>query len=660
MGFPHSPSSPTFNTTGKPKEMNPYEKLLTPFQIGRLLIKNRIVFAPVATNLGDENGHATAALVEYYSARAKGGVGLIVLESCAVAPEGGAVPKQINICSDASVEGYRKLTDAVHQYGTKILLQLQHAGRSSVTAEVPVAPSPIPCPMVGKVPRELSRTDLEMLIRQFGDATGRAKEAGFDGVEVHLAHGYLLNEFLSPLSNQRTDEFGGSFENRLRFPLQVIHKVKEVAGGDLTVTCRISGSEFMEGGLTLDDMKAISQEVVQAGIEAVSVSGGTYGSVEWIIQPPSIERGCFFSMAEEIKKTVSVPITVAGRIDPEKALEAIQEGKADLVAVGRGLVADAEWANKLKQGKRENIIPCISCNQGCIERVFAGNHITCLLNPRSGRESQISLVPADSPKEIVVIGGGPAGLKAAEIAARRGHSVTLYEKNEELGGQFRLASIPPHKEVFGEGLDSLIREAQQAGAEIVRNFTVNEENVVELKGDAAILAIGGEPLIPDIPGVKEERVVLAEEILTEKVKPGSNLAIIGGGLVGCEVASFLLERGVSRITILEMLPDVAQDMMIINKIALMKHFAQQENLTIITSATVTSLEDGKVTYSKDGKESAQDGCDTIVIAVGYKSRDGLEQALRKHFDKVEIIGDCKSPRKALEAVEEGFFAGFNL
>jgi 2,4-dienoyl-CoA reductase-like NADH-dependent reductase (Old Yellow Enzyme family)/thioredoxin reductase len=638
--------------------MNPFEKLFTPFQIGRLPLANRIVFAPVATNLGDDDGYATDALVDYYTARAKGGVGLIVLESCAVAPEGGAVPKQIGIHSDASIQGYRKLTDSIHEYNSKIILQLQHAGRSSVTADVPVAPSPIPCPMVGKVPRELSISDLETLLNQFGDATRRGKEAGFDGVEVHLAHGYLLNEFLSPLSNQRTDEYGGSFENRLRFPLQVIQKVKEAAGDDLTVTCRISASEFMEGGLTLDDMKAITQEVVKAGIEAVSVSGGTYGSVEWIIQPPSIEKGCFLSMAGEIKKTVSVPVIVAGRIDPEKALEAIQEDRADLVAVGRGLVADPEWANKLKKGERQDIIPCISCNQGCIARVFAGEHITCLLNPHTGRENQYSVSPAAKPKKVVVIGGGPGGLKVASIAAQRGHSVALYEETGNLGGQFRLAGIPPHKEVFKEGLDYLIREAEQAGVDIVKNFRVDEQNVAELKGDAAILAIGGEPILPDLPGVKEERVVLAEEILTEKVKPGSKVAIIGGGLVGCEVASFLLEKGGCTITIFEMLPDVAQDMMIINKIAMMKHFAQQENLTILTSATVTSLENGDVTYSKDGKESPQDSFDTVVIAVGYKSRDGLEQALRKYFNQVEIIGDCKEPRKALEAVEEGFFAGF--
>lgn len=640
--------------------MASFQELFIPFHIGRLRLANRIVFAPVATNLGDDAGNATDRLIDYYTARANGGVGLIIVESCTVAPEGKATLKQIGIFSDQSVPGYRKLTDSVHHYSTKIIVQLQHAGRSAVSPEDPVAPSAIPCPLVGRMPRELSVSDLEQLLYHYGEATRRAKEAGFDGVEVHLAHGYLLNEFLSPLANQRTDSYGGSFENRMRFPLQVIQKVKEVAGDDLTVTCRISASEFMEGGLTLKDMKEVSREVVKAGIEAIHVSGGTYGSVEWIIQPSSIERGCFLPMAEEIRKSVSVPVIVAGRLNPEKALEAIQNAKADLVAIGRGLVADPEWPNKLREGRREDIIPCISCNQGCIGRVLAGDHITCMLNPQTGREAQFPFTAAVKSKKVVVIGGGPGGLKAATVAARRGHKVTLYEQTEDLGGQFCLAHLPPHKEVFKEGLDYLVREVQKSGVKIVKTFRVDEKNIAAIKGDAAIVALGGEPIIPEIPGIHDEKVVLAEEIFTGRKSPGLQVAIIGGGLVGCELAAFILGKYESEITIFEMLPDIAQDMMFINKIALIKHFSTQKKLQVITSAKVVNVQEGVVIYNKEGKDIAGGSFDTIVIAVGYKSRNGLVGTIKQHFDHVEIIGDCKSPRKALEAIEEGFLAGFTV
>jgi len=639
--------------------MNLFEELFSPICIGNLRINNRIVFPPIATNLGDDDGNVTEQLIEYYVTRAKGGAGLIIVESCAVAPEGKATIRQLSIFSDQSIDGYRQLNYRVHQYGTKIFLQLQHAGRSSVS-EYPVAPSPIPCPLVGKIPRELTIADIQDLIEKYGEATRRAKEAGFDGVEVHLAHGYLLNEFLSPLSNQRTDDYGGSFENRLRFPLQVVQRVREIAGDKLTVICRISASEFMVGGLTLDDMKIIAEELVNAGVEAIHVSGGTYGSVEWIIQPYLIEPGCFIPLAEQIKKKVSVPVIVAGRISPEVALEAIRNKKVDLVAIGRGMLADPNLPNKLKEGKREDIIPCISCNQGCIGQVLSGNSITCLLNPLTGREKEVAVLPATKKKEIVVIGGGPAGLKAAAIAAQRGHQVTLYEKNDDLGGQFRLATYPPHKNIFKEGLNYLIREVERAGVKVVKPYRVDGKNISALKGDIAIIAVGSEPIIPDIDGITDKKVVTAADVLTEKIIPGFKTAIIGGGLVGCEVASFIVEKYQNEVTIFEMLSDIAQDMVVINKIALAKYFLQKENLSIITLAKVLSVKGGEVIYRKNDHEISGGNFNTVVIAVGSKSRDEIKNVCKNYFKNTKLVGDCKSPRKALEAIAEGFFAGLEV
>lgn len=642
------------------KIVNSFAELFTPYAIGKLGLSNRIVLAPVATNLGNDAGYATEALIHYYTARAHGGAGLIVVESCTVAPEGKATLRQLSIADDEAVAGYQKLTEAVHRFDTKIVLQLQHAGRSSVSGETPVAPSPIPCPLVGRPPRELSRSDLTRVEDRFGAAARRAREAGFDGVEVHLAHGYLLNQFLSPLANQRTDEYGGTFENRLRFPLQVIRRVRREVGDDFTVTCRISASEFLDGGLEIEDMQEVVKRVIPAGIEAVSVSGGTYGSVEWVIQPCSIPRGCFTALAREIKQAVPVPVIVAGRLNPEKALEAVQKGWTDLVAFGRGLVADPELPNKLKKGRRDDVIPCISCNQGCIGRVFSGDHISCLLNPMTGREGQISSDRAPRSKKVIVVGGGPGGLKAASVAARRGHMVTLFEAASTLGGQFRLASVPPHKEVFQEGLDYLIREVQQSGARIVTGCRIEESNLGSLDAEAIILALGAEPLIPAIPGIEGEQVVSAEKILSGLVRPGKKVAVIGGGLVGCEVASFILRDAASEITLFEMLPDIAQDMMVINRIALLKHFAQKPNLRILTAATVLAIQGDRIIYRNDGKELSEDGFDTVIVAVGYRSRNECKSAAGERFSHVDIIGDCKSPRKALEAIEEGFFAGHRL
>ncbi len=637
--------------------MNAFSDLFSPCAIGNLALVNRLVYAPVATNLGDESGNVTPALINYYSARAQGGVGLIVVESCTIAPEGKATIRQLSIADDELVEGYRKLTSAVHCYNTKIILQIQHAGRCSVSAEVPVAPSSIPCPLIGKMPRALTVDDLSNLETQFGAAVRRAREAGFDGVEVHLAHGYLLNEFLSPLANQRTDEYGGSFENRLRFPLQVIRRIRSEVGDDFTVTCRISASEYVEGGLTLEDMKRVVIEVVPAGIEAVSVSGGTYGSVEWVIQPPSIPRGCFLPAAEQIKQVVTVPVIVAGRMDPETAVEAVQQGWADLIAFGRGLVADPELPNKLKEGRREKVIPCISCNQGCIGRVFAGDHITCMLNPASGREGRFAVGKAPEKKKVIVVGGGPGGLKAASVAAMRGHEVTLFEECDHLGGQFRLACVPPTKEVFKEGLEYLLREAEESGATIMKGCPIDEASVSSLDADIVVFATGAEPIVPPIPGVEKKHVVLADDVLRRSVEPGRNIGVVGGGLVGCEVASFLLKNYACEVTIFEMLPEVAQDMMVINRIALLKNFAGQRNLHIITSAKVVAIGDHDIVFEKEGEKTSQAGIDTVVLAIGYRSRIALKNALERRFARVEIIGDCKSPRKALEAIEEGFFVG---
>ena len=644
--------------------MSNFEKLFEPIKIGPMEVKNRFVMAPMVTNYCESDGTVTERLKAYHKARAKGGIGLIIVEATYVHPCGKGFSNELGIYKDELIDGLKGLVDEVHQYGTKIAVQLYLSGRQSYTAVTGaplIAPSPIPCPVCQEMPREMTREDINNMIEAYGEGARRAKAAGFDAVEIHGAHGYLINQFLSAYSNKRTDEYGGSLETRARFPLEVLKKVREVVGDNFPILYRMSSVEHVPEGLTIEDTTEFSKMLVENGVDAIHVSGGVYQSAAMIIQPAAIPQGVYVENATAIKEAIGgkVPVIVVGRIkDPAMAEEIIESGKADMIAMGRAFLADEELPSKLKGGKLKEIRKCIACNQGCIDRLFADQDIACLGNALVGREWQYDMdQKASEKKRVLVIGGGPGGLESARVAALRGHEVFLYEKNQELGGQMNVASIPPYKEEFNELAGYLISQVENLGVNITTGKEANENVIDSIKPDAIIMATGSKPDIPDIPGIENENVVTAEDVLTGAAF-GHNVVVVGGGLVGCETAEFLADKG-AKVTVVEMLEDVAMDMGLLDKALLMERM-NQKGIKIITGGTVKEVKKDGLVMEKGGKDETLSGIDKIVLAVGYKSDVSMQKLLEDKKIPFYKIGDCAEPRKITEAIQEGFLRAYEL
>ncbi len=642
-----------------------FEKVLEPIQIEPMKVKNRIVMPSMVTNYATTDGAVTERFKTYHQTRAKGGVGLITVEATYVHPSGKGFQNQLGIYKDELIPGLKSLTEVVHGCGAKIAVQLYHAGRqttSKVTGMSVVAPSPIPCPVKQEMPRELSLDEIKELVEAFGQAARRAKEAGFDTVEIHGAHGYLLNQFLSPYSNKRTDEYGGAFENRMRFPLEVVKKVREEVGEDFAVIYRMSAEEYVPGGLTLEDTRVFARKLVEAGIDALHISGGVYESSAMIIQPAAIPQGCFVENAAAIKEAINgeVPVIVVGRIkDPVMAEQILREGKADLVAMGRALLADPELPKKVSEDKVEEIRKCIGCNQGCIDRLFQDLDITCLANALTGYEAEFDIeTPAEKKKKVLVIGGGPGGLEAARVAALRGHEVVLYEKQAELGGQMRIAAVPPYKEEINDLTAFLINQVKKSDIVIEMGREADERTVQEIRPDAVIVATGSEPIIPKIPGVDQEKVVTAHEVLMGSVSVGEKVVIIGGGLVGCETAEFLADKG-KQVTVVEMLDDIAVDVGSLTRALLLNRMVEKK-ITVLTKSKVREITAEGVIIEKEKGTEEITGIDTVVIAVGSRPRDNLLKSLKGQDIPVYAIGDCVKPRKIIDAIHEGFRRAYSL
>lgn len=632
-------------------------KLLTPIRIGNLEVKNRIVMPPMHTGFGSEEGRVTERMISYYEERAKGGVGLIIVEFTAVERRGKAMSLQLMIDNDRLIPGLRRLAEAIKNHGAKAAIQLQHAGvkaSAKITQIQPIGPSifsAYPAGM-GPAPRALTVEEIHDLVLAFGESARIAKEAGFDAIELHCTHSYLIDQFMSPRFNKRTDHYGGSIENRARFACEILECMKEKVGKDYPIICRITGDDYVEGGITLEDAKANAKRLVKSGADGLHVSVGI--SDNMVSTPPmSFPQGCFVHLAQGVKEVVDVPVITVGRInDPIFAEQVLTENRADLVAMGRALIADPALPRKVEKGQFDDIVPCIYCNQGCISRVFDGLGITCLGNPAAGKETEMQIVPAKISKRVLVAGAGPAGLEAAITCQKRGHEVILVEKEKRLGGQLNYAFKPPKKDEIEKLLRYFSKQVEKLRIKTYLGRYVNKELIQEIKPQIIILATGATPIIPPIPGIKGKNVLLATEILEGKKPLGKTAIIIGGGQTGLETGDFLAEQGLE-VTILEMLSDAGRDMPLRNRMFLMKEMLEKK-IRILVNREVKEITEEGVLVEHLGQREEFKG-DTIVLAAGSRPERNMLQEWQDIIPQLEGIylgGDCVEPRNALEAIHE--------
>jgi len=619
----------------------------------------------MGTNLGNADGTVSEANIAYLRRRARGGPGLIITEIVAAHPDGIAIDTQLGAYDDRFMPGLAKLVSVAHEAGSKIFMQIHHAGRESLhmlSKGRAVGPSAIPSLVYRVPPREMTIDDIRETIAAFASAARRAREAGFDGVELHCAHGYLLTQFLSALSNQRTDEYGGTtLKERARFVVEVIEAVRKEVGDAFPISIRISTEEFIKGGYTADDMQTILPDFVTAGIDVIHASFGTHGSPGGITSAPiEYDPGFNAWLARKVKDVVNVPVIAVGRFsDPALADEVIGRGDADLVAFGRQFLADPDFLIKAREGRTEDIRKCLACNQGCIERLMLGEgNIRCAINPETGQETIYPEGPAAHPKNVWIVGGGPAGLVAAYEAARLGHTVTLYEKDTELGGQISYARIPPHKEAYGEWIDWQIDQVKKAGVTIRTGTEVTESMVREGRPEAVILATGGEKIVPEIPGINGPQVCDAWQVLDGFVRPGKNVLVVGGGLIGMETADYLSEQG-SVVTLVEML-ERSPVLKITSHGYMLHRRLRDKGALLLFGTTVKAIGDRSVVIETAGEEKTVSPIDQVVLAVGLKPRDGLKAALEKAQIPCTVVGDAVEARRIIEATGEGARAAWEL
>lgn len=628
--------------------MSKHKALAEPIKIGDLTIKNRLAVPAMGTNLAQHDGQASKELIDYYTERAKGGFGLIIQECSAIAKNGKSLANECGMWDDSVIPSYRRLTDSVHEAGAAIFCQLRHTGRETNKKYTEgldvVAPSAVPCPACQEMPRALTTDEIYQIIEEYAAAARRVKESGYDGIEIHASHGYLPAQFLSSHANKRTDEFGGSLHNRMRFLRLVIRYVREVVGEGYPVIVRLSGSEMLAGGREIQETKAVAQMLEEEGVDAINVSISTYGSLQYCVGSSYLAPGYEVPDAAAIKHAVGIPVMTVGRItDGEIAEAVIRDGSADMVCIGRASVADPHFAEKVLEDRYDDIVPCISCGQGCIMHCFTDEPMRCVVNTTNGSEEDYVADKTDSPKKIMVVGGGPGGLHAAWIAAGRGHSVSLYEKEDHLGGEFLAASYPPGKGTIGRGIAFWIKQCSKYGVDIHLNTEVDAELIRRESPDAVLLATGSKNLVPRIPGLDPANVLEPTDVLLGKKVTGHKVLVCGGGLIGAETAHFLAEQK-RDVTIVEMKDGFVMDLDPYAKPLLLQDM-KDAGITMMASTAIQSFLPDGITYKnllkKDSEVETLDGFDSIVLALGHKSYNPLEDEVRKIVKDVYVIGDAR-------------------
>ena len=650
-----------------------YPHLFQSFQLGNVTLKNRLVMSPMTMNYATEDGHATDKLIGHYLERAKGGVGLIMVEGTYFTPEGKGYRRQLGLCSPEHARALEKMTQAVHALGngTKIFIQLHHAGArtsAKITGLQPVAPSAVSAYPGGEIPHALTVSEIEDLIRSHIQTAVWAKETGFDGIDLHCAHGYLVPGFLSPLSNRRNDAYGGDLAGRTRFLLEIIAGIKERLGTAYPLTIKISGDEFMQGGLGVDEMIRVAQIAQQAGIDGITVSAGSVGgkklgSLEQAHQilrtmPMMTAPACLVPLAEKFKENLEIPVITVGRINhPSLAEDILAQGRADLVAMGRPLLADPYLPQKAMDGREADIRLCIACNEGCYKRIFQQLDIRCAINPLTGREKDTAPSQAPAPKAVVIVGGGPAGLEAAYSAWQNGHKVTLIEESQRLGGQLNLAASAPGRSEIENLKQFLIKRLAATGVTVITGKKATGELIRQYQPDIVICAMGARPRTLDIPGLQTCSNMTAWEAIGGTTQPVSPCLVVGGGLVGCEAADYLSEHG-QQVVVVEILPAIASDGDADTQAFYDMKFTKNE-VMVYTATRIERIDRHTAILERDG-ETITVPIESVVLAVGAEPIDSLSEELAAAGISCVKIGDCVTPRRILDAVHEGFQAGCAL
>lgn len=640
--------------------------VFSPMKIGSCEIPNRLVVPAMVTNYCTKDGILTDRYLKYMEEKAKGGWGLIITEDYAVQEHGKGYERIPGFWKPEHVARNKELTALIHRYPSKIFCQMYHPGRQSSMAVnggvMPVAPSGTKDPMCFEFTRGMTVEEIHQLVEDFGTAAARCKESGFDGIELHCAHGYLLAEFLSPYVNKRTDQYGGCFQNRVRIVDEIYASMRKAVGPDFPLIVRFSRKEFVEGGRTEAESYELALHFQELGFDAVHVSNGVYAAHprNQIIAPMFTDHAFNMDAAEQIKKLLDVPVILTNRInDPQMAETLLRMGKADFIGMGRGSLADPFLPQKAKEGKYDQIQYSIGCLQGCEMPLFLNDCVTCLINPRVGREFEVDLTPAPVSKKVMVIGGGPAGLVAARTAALRGHQVTVYEAQEELGGQFRSAAYPMGKGELSTLTSSLRAQLKELQVPVLLNTAVDEALIQAEKPDAVVIATGAKPLTPAIPGMEGSNVLTAEEVLLGKKDIGNGPCVVcGGGEVGGETAQFLAERN-HDVTILEMQGDILNDMMPMTRTCLMEMLAQA-GVKVMTGCKVSQINQDSVSYQDAQGQIQTIPADSVISAFGYQAYNPLEAVARSHCGEVYVIGGAVKAGNAITATKEGYETGLKL
>jgi 2,4-dienoyl-CoA reductase-like NADH-dependent reductase (Old Yellow Enzyme family)/thioredoxin reductase len=671
------------------KAKTPLKKIFQPIQIGSLRIKNRIAMAPMGSRYANEEGEVTDRMVEYYSTRARGEVGLVTVESTYIK----YYPGRLQISDDKFIPGLKRLSEGIHNGGAKAAIQIQtRKGRDDLID--PVCASPIPHPKSGKVPRELSVTEISKIITDYGKGAKRAKQSGFDAIMIHGASGYLICEFLSPLANKRKDEYGGSLENRAKLATDIVASTRFNVGPDFPVIFRMCADEHVIGGISLSDAVPFAKLLEDAGVDLIDVtSGSMVHTYEWVMLPYGFPEKTNVKLADKIKKAVKIPVMVCGRLkDPATAETVIKEGKADLISIGRALFADPEWAHKVKTGNIDDIRPCISCVHCHIPDLSNKLGVSCAVNAVSGREVNYNkLTSTKVQKKILIAGGGPAGLEAARVAALRGHKVILCEKSSKIGGLMLLGAV--HNEEITNFVEWMQYQLEKLPVEIYFQTEINHDLVAEIKPDVLILAIGGAFIVPNIPGIDNDNVFSAQDLLNimhgyqikqdilkrafapiarhlitaQNVKRilGSNypikknVTVIGGQFPGCSLSLLLANKG-KNVTILEESNQYGKLVPPNIMIGLDKNIAAGR-VRIITEAKLEEIHaNGLIYKNKDGARILHE-TDSIILALELsKSENKIADELEGNIKEIYTIGDAKSFGRISNAILEGYNLSYKL